>query len=445
MLNKIKKEFFKIENRKDLNDDEKVNQLIIIGSSICAAAAVQPIPFADIFILTPIQAYIGTRIGAVRGFKLSNKQIKDLIVEISGVVGLGLLAQQAVLGVYKVGLPGFAGFTTITLVFGATYAICKVIDAYFVQKIKGETLSKDNMKKIFRNAKKESKTIDAKNYTKKFSEKIRDDLVDPSINYIKTNLDDVAIAASIINLQSGTLIEDHDAAVLAAFQRYSNKTDSLENISSYLSSMNEEQLVGITANVKGILHEMEYVKLENEDGDSITASLFLDTNHKGFDVMLSDSNTGELLEVQLKATDNVSYVEDWIDKYPEDEILVTEELAREIGLKSSGISNENVTVKVEEFIDGILKHNSVSNIWDYFPYLSVFSVSYVIYKLFQRYRIGNISIDQFKKIAALVSGIKITRIALILCLLSIPIVNVITGTALIANILISLSINFKKK
>ena len=157
MLNKLKKEFFEIENRTDISQEEKIHQLIIIGSSVSSVVATQPIPFADIFILSPIQVYIGTRIGAVRGFKLSEKETKDLIIEISGVVGLGFLAQQTILAIYKIGLPFIAGFTTIPLVFAATYAICKVMDAYFVQKIKGETLSKDNMKIIYKKAKKESK------------------------------------------------------------------------------------------------------------------------------------------------------------------------------------------------------------------------------------------------------------------------------------------------
>ena len=42
--------------------------------------------------------------------------------------------------------------------------------------------------------------------------------------------------------------------------------------------------------------------------------------------------------------------------------------------------------------------------------------------------------EQFKNYTALISGIKIARIGLILILLSIPVVNVITGTILIANI-----------
>ena len=47
--------------------------------------------------------------------------------------------------------------------------------------------------------------------------------------------------------------------------------------------MSDEQLVGVVSNVKGILHEMEYVRLENTDGDSISAAMFPDTNHKGFE------------------------------------------------------------------------------------------------------------------------------------------------------------------
>ena len=44
-----------------LNAVQKVDKLLLRFSGICAAVAVQPIPFADIFILTPIQLYMGTR------------------------------------------------------------------------------------------------------------------------------------------------------------------------------------------------------------------------------------------------------------------------------------------------------------------------------------------------------------------------------------------------
>ena len=168
---KIKAEFLQIENRTDLTEDEKVEKVIKIGSAICAGVAVQPIPFADIFILTPLQAYMGTRIGAIRGFKVTETEAMDLLKQLAGVVGLGMAAQQIVLGLYKIGLPFFAGFTTIPLVFGLTYGIGKVMDAYFIHKRKGQMLDREKMKKIFEEARQESKKMDAKKQAKKFSGK----------------------------------------------------------------------------------------------------------------------------------------------------------------------------------------------------------------------------------------------------------------------------------
>ena len=76
-LNKLRSEFFSIENRTDITDDEKVTQIIKITSVTCAALALQPIPFADTFILTPIQGYMGTRIAAVRGIPFSKNDAKS--------------------------------------------------------------------------------------------------------------------------------------------------------------------------------------------------------------------------------------------------------------------------------------------------------------------------------------------------------------------------------
>ena len=60
--------------------------------------AIQPIPFADIFILTPIQAYMGSRIAAIRGLKIEVQEVLVILKEIARVIGLGLLAQQIVTG-----------------------------------------------------------------------------------------------------------------------------------------------------------------------------------------------------------------------------------------------------------------------------------------------------------------------------------------------------------
>lgn len=48
---KLQRNVMDIENRTDLTDDQKVSQIIVIFSTVCAGVAVQPIPFADMFIL----------------------------------------------------------------------------------------------------------------------------------------------------------------------------------------------------------------------------------------------------------------------------------------------------------------------------------------------------------------------------------------------------------
>lgn len=154
---KIEAEITNIESRTDLSDDQKRSRIIHIFSVTCAAVAVQPIPFADIFVLTPIQAYMGVRLSAIRGMPMSDAEATDLLKEIAGIVGLGMAAQQVALGLYKVGLPFLAGFTTIPLVYGLTYAIGRIMDFYLEKKSKGQTVNNADLKRMWEQFRKEGK------------------------------------------------------------------------------------------------------------------------------------------------------------------------------------------------------------------------------------------------------------------------------------------------
>jgi uncharacterized protein (DUF697 family) len=154
---KIRDEVTNIESRDDLSDDEKRSKIINYFSVICAAVAVQPIPFADIFVLTPIQAYMGERLSSIRGMPLSENEATDLVKEIAGVAGLGMAAQQIALGLYKTGLPFLAGFTTIPLVYGLTYAMGRVMDLYLEKKERGETMSQADIKSMWQESRAEGK------------------------------------------------------------------------------------------------------------------------------------------------------------------------------------------------------------------------------------------------------------------------------------------------
>lgn len=178
-LDKLNKEVLSIEKREEISIDEKVSKIILLFSATCAAVATQPIPFADIYFLTTIQAYMGERLSAIRGIPLSQKEAKDLLVEIGGIVGLGMIAQQIALGLYKVGLPGLAGFTTIPLVFGLTYAIGLAMDYYLEKKSKGQTVSNADLKEIFSKARKEARKVskDSKNIIKTISNDLENDSI----------------------------------------------------------------------------------------------------------------------------------------------------------------------------------------------------------------------------------------------------------------------------
>jgi uncharacterized protein (DUF697 family) len=170
---KIQSEITDIEQRTDLSDDQKRSRIIHIFSVTCAAMAVQPIPFGDIFILTPIQSYMGVRLSAIRGMPLSDAEASDLIKEILGVVGLGMVAQQIALGLYKVGLPFLAGFTTIPLVYGLTYAIGRVMDFYLERKSRGQTVSNADLKAMWKKSRSEGEE-NAKNAKDEINAKKKD-------------------------------------------------------------------------------------------------------------------------------------------------------------------------------------------------------------------------------------------------------------------------------
>lgn len=260
-------------------------------------------------------------------------------------------------------------------------------------------------------------------------------------HYVRKNIDEAAIICTLAALAtSGSLtdLSDQEQLVLAALRRanHSLSTYSMEDIQSYLSKLNEEQIPGLVSNIKGIVHEMEFVHLENEDGDSVYASMFEQSNHPNTDVIFVDELTGDTWETQLKATDNVSYVQDWIDTHPDGEILVTSELAEEMDIPSSGQSNEQLTASVSDFIDKMIASEEDAGLWGYFPALSVLSVSIIVFELWRRYLRHEISLQRFRQLAALATGLKVAKIATIIFLLTIPVVGQVTGALLIANLLL---------
>lgn len=259
-----------------------------------------------------------------------------------------------------------------------------------------------------------------------------------AVRYVRTNLEEPLILASLARMAftGPSDLSDTDYAVLAAFRRSSNVLHDAdpEDVGAYLRGVDEDALPGIVSNTKGILHEMRFVEIENEDGDSIFASLFDSTNHPGTDVQLTDSDTGATWEIQLKATDSSSYAHEWIENHPHGEILVTDELADATGLYSSEISNQELTGNVERFVDKMVEDDP--SIWDHFPIITTLTLANIIWALWQRYQEGVIDWERFKYLAARASGIKVAKVTMLSALLAIPVIGQVTGALLIAKFLL---------
>src|SRR5210317_579136 len=157
--------------------------------------------------------------------------------------------------------------------------------------------------------------------------------------FVSRRFDEATILASLakIAFQADTELTEQDFTALAALRRSSPDWDlTLEETSQRLASYSEEQIAGLVNNVKGILHEMEFVQIENQDGDSVFAALFPDTNQKSVDIQMFDQEAGDAWAIQLKATDDIAAINAWSDANPDTEILVTEEVAEQMGLPDSG-------------------------------------------------------------------------------------------------------------
>ena len=156
------------------------------------------------------------------------------------------------------------------------------------------------------------------------------------------------VSATILKLMSDSLpsFTDDEELVLQALRRSKNSlTDASEaELSDYVQSLSVDQIAGLKNNVKGIYHELAFQQRENLDGDKYIVELFGDTNHAGADVRIINVVTGDISEVQLKATNYASYVREHNQKYENIEVLTTSEVAdASPDWGDSGFSNVDIT------------------------------------------------------------------------------------------------------
>lgn len=148
----------------------------------------------------------------------------------------------------------------------------------------------------------------------------------------------------------------NEQIVLDALRRSKSSLENATNeeLAAYVQSLEPGQLQGLENNLLGISHELRYYVQENSNGDQYVVELFDLTNHPGADVTITNKLTGEIREVQLKASNYQAYVEQHSERYADIPVMATDELAgRMDGVASTGISHEELTDDVDTVISGL--------------------------------------------------------------------------------------------
>jgi len=180
----------------------------------------------------------------------------------------------------------------------------------------------------------------------------------PSSNSPETSrLASVVLAVTFQRLLDDkiAMLELENDLVLEALKRSTGRLEnaSVDELSSYVQDLSPEQLKGVVSNTKGIYHELLYIERYNASGAETVAQIMGPVNYPGADVQFFlDDHV--VREVQLKAVSSPSLVYEHLERYPDIEILVTEETAAMLeGIESSGLSNAVLSQEVAQRMEAL--------------------------------------------------------------------------------------------
>ncbi len=130
-------------------------------------------------------------------------------------------------------------------------------------------------------------------------------------------------------------------------------------------SLGDSQISGFVSRVKGKLFEMRYLDYLNDGNlpDGYHAVLAHSATQPGWDIAVNgpDGHFASLL--QLKATDSVEYVKHALERYPDIDVITTDEVYSQLVMNgaadhvaSSGITDADLTHHVSDALDGSQLH-----------------------------------------------------------------------------------------
>ena len=135
---------------------------------------------------------------------------------------------------------------------------------------------------------------------------------------------------------------------------------TVEDIAARFREYDTDQLEGVINTIKGKMFEIMVTKQENLDGDQWQARMHTDESFPGSDIVFTNEETSQQIEVSLKAVsqDNTEIIERALAKYPDLPIMTTDEAAALYQDRNmvfgSGLQNEELHDITEKNIDELL-------------------------------------------------------------------------------------------
>ncbi|WP_415405680.1 hypothetical protein ACLHDG_07900 [Sulfurovum sp. CS9] len=155
---------------------------------------------------------------------------------------------------------------------------------------------------------------------------------------------------TLVSLLSATAIPNE---IINAYESaYPNLSQEI-SFQDKIRELDEDSSIGFISAVKGKLFEQKYIEYLNDGNlpDGYSAFLAESATQPGWDIAIEGKN-GEIASVlQAKATDSVSYVKDALEKYPNIDVVTTDEVYSHLVM--SGISDNltNSAITNVELID----------------------------------------------------------------------------------------------
>lgn len=161
--------------------------------------------------------------------------------------------------------------------------------------------------------------------------------------------DSIALGGEIFFLQQLPDIFPRD--IEAAYSAQYPNLAAHHPLGEHIQALDSENQMGFLSGLKGKLFEQKYVDYLNDGElpDGYIASLTTNPTQQGWDIVIHDTD-GNLDQIlQAKATSSLDYVQDALERYPEIDIVATEEVYAQLVMKGisdrlidSGISNQDM-------------------------------------------------------------------------------------------------------